>query len=184
MAAASSKRDMASRDGTLARMPTHGVAVAKELDAKLREIQAVLRQASDVQWRTVCAPEGWPVGLVAFHIALHTERPAGWIEDALAGKPPFEFSWAGTDGLNAAVAGYGILPSKGFVLGALAGGGARIQAALHALTDADLERNALVQRYGGLREDKVTSVRVLLHVVLRDIDAHFASIRAAIALAD
>jgi len=109
------------------------------------------------------------------------ERPAGWVEEALAGKPPFEFSWAETDALNAAVAGYGILPSKGFVLGALAGGGSRMQAALHAMTDADLERDALIHRFGAVGEAKVTSVRVLIRIVMRDIDDHFASIRAAIA---
>lgn len=162
-------------------MRTHGAAVADDLSAKLREIEATLRLASDAQWRAVCTSEGWPVGLVAFHIALHMERPAGWVEDALAGKPPFEFSWAETDALNAAVAGYGILPSKGFVLGALAGAGARIQSALHAVTDADLERDALVSRYGGAGEAKVTSVRVLMRIVMRDIDDHFASIRATIA---
>ena len=95
-------------------MRTHGALLADELESKLREIEATMRQASDAQWRAVCPSEGWPVGLVAFHLALHMERPAGWIEDALAGKPPFEFSYAETDALNAAVAGYGILPSKGF----------------------------------------------------------------------
>jgi hypothetical protein len=100
-------------------MGTPGAPIADELEAKLREIEATLRQASDAQWRAVCASEGWPVGLVAFHLALHMERPAGWIEEALAGKPPFDFSFAETDALNAAVAGYGILPSKGFILGAL-----------------------------------------------------------------
>jgi hypothetical protein len=162
-------------------MGTPGAAVADELEAKLREIEATLRQASDAQWRAVCASEGWPVGLVAFHLALHMERPAGWVEEALAGKPPFEFSFAETDALNAAVAGYGILPSKGFVLGALAGAESRIQAALHAITDADLERGALIHRFGGVGEPKVTSVRALMRIVLRGIDDHFASIRAAIA---
>src|SRR5687768_8205197 len=132
--------------GDNARVKTHGAALADDLEVKLREIEATLRQASDAQWRAVCASEGWPVGLVAFHLALHMERPAGWVEDALAGKPPFEFSFAETDALNAAVAGYGIVLSKGFVLGALAGAGSRIQAALHAITDADLERDALIQR--------------------------------------
>jgi hypothetical protein len=162
-------------------MRPHRAAVADDLEVKLREIEATLRQASDAQWRAVCTSEGWPVGLVAFHIALHMERPAGWVEDALAGKPPFEFSFAETDALNAAVAGYGILPSKGFVLGALAGAGSRIQAALHAITDADLERDALINRSGGIGEAKVISLRVLMRIVMRGIDDHFASIRAAIA---
>lgn len=162
-------------------MRTHGAAVADDLDAKLREIEAILRQASDTQWRAVCPSEGWPVGLVAFHIALHMERPAGWIEDALAGKPPFEFSLAETDALNDAVARYGILPSKGFVLGALTGGASRMLAVLRAMTDADLERDALIDRSGGVGEAKVGSVRGLLRVVMRRTDEHFASIRATVA---
>jgi DinB family protein len=162
-------------------MSTRGAAVADALDSKLREIEAALRPASEAQWRAICTPEGWPVGILAFHLALHLERPAGWVENALAGRPPFEFSYAETDTLNAAVAGYGILPSKGFVLGALAGGKSRIQAALRAMTDADLERDALIVRSGGVGEAKVASVRGMMRVVMRGIDDHFASIRAAMA---
>jgi hypothetical protein len=158
-----------------------GAAVADDLEAKLREIEAILRQASDAQWRAVCPSEGWPVGLVAFHLALHMERPAGWIEDALAGKPPSELRLAETDALNDAVAGYGILPSKGFVLGALTGGASRMLALLRALTDADLERGALIDRSGGVGGAKVGSVRGLLRVWMRQTDAHFASIRATVA---
>lgn len=162
-------------------MKTHGAALADDLAAKLRDIEATLRQASDAQWRAVCPSEGWPVGLVAFHLALHMERPAGWVEDALAGRPPFEYSLAETDALNGAVAGYGILPSKGFVLGALAGGGSRMQAALRAMTDSDFERDALIDRYGGVGEPKVASVRAMMRVVMRRTDDHITSIRATIA---
>lgn len=171
-------------DGTLVghnpRMRTHRAAVADDLEAKLREIEATLRQASDAQWRTVCTSEGWPVGIVAFHIVLGIERHAGWVEDALAGKPPFEFSWTETDALNAAVV-RAFLPSKGFVLGALAGARSRIQAALHAMTDTDLERDALINRYDGVGEAKVISVGVLMRLMMRHTDDHFASIRATIA---
>ena len=160
-------------------MKTHGASVADDLEAKLREIEGILQRASNAQWRKVCPTEGWALGLVAFHIALHMERPAGWIEDALAGRPPYEFSLDRTDALNDAVAGYGIIPSKGFVLGALAGGASRMLALLRAMTDADLERAALVDRSGG--EAKVGKIRGLLRVWMRQTDEHFASIRATIA---
>src|SRR5438309_3790182 len=130
-------------------MRTHGALLADELEAKLREIEATLRQASDAQWRAVCPSEGWPVGLVAFHLAFHMERPAGWLEDALAGKPPFELSSAETDALNAAVAGYGILPSKGLVLGGLGGAWLRMGAGLHALAEGDCARVGVDERSGG-----------------------------------
>ena len=46
-------------------MNTHGAAVADDLEAKLQEIEGMLRQSSDAQWRALCPSEGWPLGLVA-----------------------------------------------------------------------------------------------------------------------
>lgn len=161
-------------------MKTHGASVADDLEAKLRELEGILREASDAQWRAVCPTEGWPLGLVGFHIALHMERPAGWIEDALAGKPPYEFSLDRTDALNDAVAGYGILPSKGFVLGALAAGASRMLGVLRSLTDADLERGVLIDRSSGVSEPRVGSVRGLIRVWMRSTEEHFASVRATV----
>ena len=164
-------------------MKTHGATVADDLEAKVQEIAAILRQASDAQWRAVCPSEGWPLGLVAFHLSFHMERPAAYIEHALAGKPPIEFSHAETDALNAAVAGYGFLPSKGFVLGALAGGASRMLAVLRSLTDADLERGVVVGRPRGGGDAQVQSIRGLIRVWMRSTEEHFASVRATVAAA-
>lgn len=146
--------------------------IANELDGKIQEIDAVLRETSEAQWRDVCPSEGWPLGVVAFHITLGIERQAGWVEDALAGRGPFEFSWAQTDALNAAVADSGILPSKAFVLGALAGARSRIHAALGRMSEDELERDALAY------EGKPVPVRIVMRIFIRHVDEHFASIRA------
>ena len=54
-------------------------------------------------------------------------------------------------------------------------------AALRSMTDADLERDALIDRSDGVGEAKVGSLRGLIRVVMRRTDEHVASIRAAIA---
>jgi hypothetical protein len=56
-----------------------------------------------------------------------------------------------------------------------------MRAALHALTDADLERVALIDRSGRAGEAKVATVRGMMRVVMRRTDDHIASIRGAMA---
>ncbi|MHB8631998.1 MAG: DinB family protein, partial [Candidatus Limnocylindria bacterium] len=111
-------------------MPTLGEVLADELDAEIKKVVATLDRLSDEQWRRTAAAEGWPVGLVAFHIALGLERQAGWIEQALGGGPPHQFSRDATNQMTAAVANAGIVPSKPFVLAGLPVAAARLCALL------------------------------------------------------
>src|SRR5688572_9045656 len=74
------------------RVPAHGEILADELDTEIKKLVATLDPMSDEQWRRTAAAEGWPVGLVVFHVAIGLERQAGWIERALEGGPPHEFS--------------------------------------------------------------------------------------------
>lgn len=161
--------------GRLRRMPARGELLAEELRAKVSEIIATLEGMSDDQWRRTCAAEGWPVGLVAFHIALGLERQGGWIENALEGGPVHEFSWDQTDEMNAAVAKAGILPSRQFVLAGLPAAAERFRALLQNMSDSDLDRIAL--SHAG----KDLSVQVLMKVFMRHIDEHAASVRNALA---
>lgn len=156
-------------------MPARGEVFAEELWAKVSEVIATLEGMSDDQWRLTCVAEGWPVGLVAFHITLGLERQGGWIENALDGGPVHEFSWDQTDEMNAAVAKAGILPSRQFVLAGLPAAGARLRALLQNMSDSDLDRTALSH------SGKDRSVQVLMKVFMRHIDEHAASIRHAVA---
>lgn len=163
-----------SRLGQTRRVPSNGEVLADAISSKVSEIIATLERLSDEQWRRTCASEGWPVGLVAFHIALGIERQGGWIEDALEGRPVHEFSWDRTDEMNAAVARAEILPSRPFVLAGLAAGAERLRARLQNMSDIDADRVALSYRSRDL------SVQVLMQVFMRHIDEHHASIRNAV----
>lgn len=152
-------------------MSAAGIAIADQLQSRLGDLDATILPLEDKAWRSHCTSEGWPLGLVAFHIALGIERQAGWVSDALTGRAPFEFSWAQTDALNAAVAAAGILPSKSFVRGALSGAASRIDGLLRAMSDEDLDRDAMSY------EDRMLSIRLVMRSFMRHIDDHFASIR-------
>lgn len=159
-------------------MPAHGEILAEALSTKVSEIMALLDPLSDEQWRRTCAAEGWPVGLVAFHIALGIERQGGWIENALEGGPAHEFSWDLTDEMNAAVAKAGILPSRSFVLAGLPAAAERLRALLQNMSDSGADRVAL--SYDG----KDVSVRVVMKGLMRHIDEHATSLRKAVADVD
>lgn len=156
-------------------MPVSGEALAETLSAKVSEIIATLDRLSAEQWRRTCAAEGWPVGLVAFHIALGVERQCGWIANAVEGGPAHSFSWAQTDELNAAAARAAILPSKPFVLAGLTAAADRLSTLLRTMADRDVDRAALSY------EGKDLSVQVVMRVLMRHIDEHAASIRNALA---
>lgn len=156
-------------------MPARGEAFAEELWAKVSEIIAMLQGVSDDQWRLTCAAEGWPVGLVAFHIALGLERQGGWIENALDGGPVHEFSWDQTDEMNAAVAKAGILPSRQFVLAGLPAAADGLCTLLRSMSASDADMIALSY------EGRDLSVQVIMRAFMRHIDEHGASVRKALA---
>lgn len=156
-------------------MPAEPRRGAYALLATLDEVSATLARVSGDQWRRTCAAEGWPVGLVGLHIALGVERLCGWIEGALAGRTPPDFSWAETDALNAAVARAGLLPSSAFVLAGLSAGRERLRALLESASDADMDRAALSY------EGKPISLRVVMRNITRDVTDHLMSMRGALA---
>src|SRR5207302_2454788 len=63
------------------------------LEQHIVELFATLRPLSQEQWALLCPREGWPVGYFAHHIGQGIARPTGWIEQALAGDDPFDFTW-------------------------------------------------------------------------------------------
>lgn len=156
-------------------MRAQGEVQADELDAEIKNLVATLEPLSDEQWRRTAATDGWPVGLVAFHIALGLERQAGWIEQALEGGPPHEFSWDVTNQMNAALANVGILPSKPFVLAGIPVAAARLCALLRTVSDAHLARVALSSGGKTASIESIMKKRTMQH-----IREHGASIRDAL----
>ena len=118
------------------------------LRSELEALEQLVGTLGEAEWATLCADEGWPVGLVAFHVARGFARQAEFVEDALDGRGPHRFSWAETHALNAAIAAHPA-PTRDDVVALAERSVARIAAAFSGLTDGELDRVAFVHEGQG-----------------------------------
>ncbi len=56
------------------------------VEQRLQELERVTRDTATAQWAQVCKAEGWPVALVAYHVARGFDRVASFIEAAASGE--------------------------------------------------------------------------------------------------
>lgn len=136
-----------------------------------------LRPLSREQWTLMCPNEGWPVGYVAHHIGQGFARPAGWIEQALAGDDPFDFTWEATHELNARRRQRLGLPSKDEALTFLRLSASHFAELVGSLSDVQLEIT-------GVRQGSVTrTIEWIARIVARHVDEHHEGIRRGVASA-
>lgn len=128
-------------------------AALAALRARLAELEAVVRDTTDRDWRRETNTEQWPVGLVAFHIARGFQRQAEFVEAVRDGLGPHRFSWDETHALNAAVADAHRSPSRQETIQLARTSVERIAKALGAMDDAGLARPAFV--FEGRERDPV-----------------------------
>ncbi len=120
-------------------------AAIAALRAKLIELEAVVRATDDVGWRRETGAEGWPVGLVAFHIARGFQRQAEFIEAARDQLGPHMFSWGDTHDLNAStIAAAHPSPTRDEVVALARSSVGRMELALQAMDESALARVAFV----------------------------------------
>jgi hypothetical protein len=147
----------------------------------LEEIVASLRSSNEAavelvsvldadQWRRRTPAEGWPVGVAARHIALGHRQFVGWVEGMLAGAP---VDPGDLDAVNASAAAAGIVAEPDEVARLLRDEGDRAVRVLTMLKPEDVDGEV---DFAGRRMPRMA----LLGASVRHVDAHLASIRAAI----
>jgi hypothetical protein len=143
----------------------------------MTDLFTTLRPLSSEQWTLICPNEGWPVGYVVHHIGQGFGRPGGWIEQALAGDDPFDFSWEVTHELNARRRQRLGLPSKDEALTFLRLSASHFAELVGSLSDAQLE-------VAGFRQGSVTrTIEWIAKIVIRHVDEHHEGIRLGLASA-
>ncbi len=153
-------------------MTARGDELASKIEACVNTLALTLERLDDRAWRHRCAAEGWPIGLVAYHIGRGFDRQAGWIDDMLRGAAPHRFSWTETHELNASVAAaHG--PAKDETVRFLREQSGRLCTLARTMTDQQLDTVAALfnQREG-------TASYVIGRVALGHIEGHGTSIRA------
>jgi uncharacterized damage-inducible protein DinB len=122
--------------------------IADDFAAANSEVLGFVRSCSDEQWLLVVPGEGWTVGVVLHHIAEGHDQASRWLESMARGEGVSDTA-EDIDCVNAAhaVRAGGIGPAETLAL--LEVSGDRLEAALRALSDEELDRCAPFGPAGG-----------------------------------
>lgn len=146
------------------------------VEDRLQALERITRQADATRWVAVCKAEGWPVALVAYHIARGFDRVASFIEGAASGKGPHLYNWDETHDLNARIASEHPLPTRDEVLGTARAAVDRVRTVVSRMGEEEFAGIAFIN--GPFRGSVEWLVRTLMP---QHADGHLASIRAALA---
>ncbi|HET8630214.1 MAG TPA: DinB family protein [Thermomicrobiales bacterium] len=150
--------------------------LAAEFEAVNDALIATVERCTDEEWRRPSAEEGWPVGVVAHHIASVHHDFIGLVGALAAGKTRSPgSSMADVDESNARHARDFAAVGKAETLAALRENAAALARLLRGLTDEQLERTAGV--FGG---HDLSVAQVLEWIVIGHAREHLASIRATL----
>lgn len=150
-----------------------GAVRAQEIIDANAELVAVIETLDDRDWARICPAEGWPVGVVAHHIAWGHEVSAGWIRLIRDGKD-VPGSPESHDAANQAKAAEVAGISRDEVIRLANRNVNELAELLRSLTADDISKSAKFGPGGGMTMsvDRLAGAR-------RHLDSHLGSIRAA-----
>lgn len=146
------------------------------VEERLQALERVTRDTDAAQWVRVCEAEGWPVALVAYHVARGFDRVASFIEEAVSGNGPHRYSWDETHVLNAKIADEHSLPTRDEVVATARESIERVRSVVSRMSDAELAEVAFIN--GPFQGSFEWLVRILMP---QHADDHLASIAAVLA---
>ena len=157
-------------------MGAQGEALAQQLEAVNNELIGTVEGLSDAQWRATCAPEGWPVGVTAHHLASSHEPVAGLVLAIATGQQLPPLTMAMIDQGNAQHAQQFANVGKPETVDLLRSAGAKAAGMVRGLSDEQLQQSAPV--LGGPPQ---TAQQVAENILIGHPRQHLASIRGALA---
>ncbi len=152
------------------------VALADDFAAANAEAVAFARSCSDTAWALPVPGEGWTVGVVLHHVAEGHEHGREWLAQMARGDGVAETA-ADIDRANAAHAARAETARPAETVDLLEANGARLEALLRSLSDADLDRSAPF----GPADGRMVPTMDLAAVAARHTREHLAHARAAAA---
>ncbi len=157
-------------------MTERAEALATKFEAANNDLIATVEAASDEQWKTVCAEEGWSVGVVAHHIAGGHPLIAGLVGALASGVDIPALTMEQIDQSNKEYAVEFASVNKDETLEMLRTGGAAAAVAVRGLSDEQLDRTSTVM--AGAPDMSVE--QVIENVLIHSVTGHHASIKKSI----
>jgi hypothetical protein len=150
-------------------------ALADDFSAANAEAMDFVRGCTAAEWTVTVSGEGWPVGVVLHHIAVGHGQGVRWLHDMASGEGVTDTAES-IDRENAthAVRMKAVGPDETMAL--LAQNGTRLEAALRALSDDELDRTAPFGPAGG----RAMPTEALAAVAARHTREHLAHARGAV----
>ena len=158
-------------------MGAKGEEFARQFEAKVEQATALLEGLTDADWKKTTAAEKWTVAVTAHHIASSYESATRIIETIAAGRTLPHFTREMLDEMNAQHAQQFAGCTRAETIALHKKGAAAAAAVVRGLSDSELVRAGTV--FAGM--PPVSAEELVQRILLAHIDAHFGSIRKAIA---
>jgi len=157
-------------------MGARAEALAKQFETKAQEATAMLEGLSDADWKKTTSAEGWPVGVVAHHMAGGHETIAGLIKTIADGKPAPDLTMDMLHAMNAKHAEEHANCTKTETLALHKKNAAAAAALVRGLGDTDLDRSGTLLR--GM--PAMNAAQITERVLIGHLDEHVGSIRGTV----
>lgn len=158
-------------------MSKRAKALARRFAEANRELIATVEAIPKDRWRAYCSAEQWTVGVVAHHVASDHLILADVTGAIVSGDAP-AITWEMLHQINAEHLEAHRDCTQAETLELLRSGGEKVASTLRALSDADLERTAVLPFLG---ERPVTAEQFIEQAVIGHIGMHLPSIQAVLA---
>jgi uncharacterized damage-inducible protein DinB len=121
-------------------MGQRAAALADRFEGMNQQLLEAIEGCSDAEWRTTTSREGWPVGVVAHHVATGHRTIAELIRLAATGQPEPAMTLEMLDRINAGHAAEHARCTKAETLELLRHNGSWAAGMVRGLTDDELDR--------------------------------------------
>ncbi|GAC1431001.1 MAG: hypothetical protein NVSMB65_04490 [Chloroflexota bacterium] len=150
--------------------------LAERFEQANGEAIAVVERLSDEQWSASCAGEGWPVGVVAHHIAASHAVLASRLRQFATGEGFTPRDMEAINQRNAVHAEQHATCTKPETLDLLRDGGAAVAAVVRSLDDDQLQHSA-VWRAG---VPPISVAQAIERIVIGHVLGHLESMRQTV----
>lgn len=159
--------------------------LTNEFDQAVNDLIETIQTTTDGQWEQICADEGWPVAVVADHVAVWLDIEMEWLVRIAAGRPVLPLSMDAIDSFNADHAQRSAGITKNEVLQTLTNNASAARHFINNLSDGQLAISlptrsiSLSARSTGPERSLDTLVQ---HFLIRHLKSHHASIQRTIGI--
>lgn len=157
-------------------MSERAQTLANLFTAELEGLIALAEGCTPEQWQQTTPAEGWPVGVVAHHVAVSFPVITKWMQKVSAGRP-VSLPRSAIDEANAQHAQEAPNYPQAETIALLRTNGAAILAAILALSDDELKQGATMAPAEG---QTLTADQVIRHILIRHVLDHKEHIQQAL----